>query len=44
MKDLILFRGLPGAGKSTLADTLCDVAYSADDFFIQPETAKARTV
>ena len=39
MKDLILFRGLPGAGKSTLAETLCDVAYSADDFFIQPDGA-----
>ena len=39
MKDLILFRGLPGAGKPTLAETLCDVAYSADDFFIQPDGA-----
>lgn len=33
MKELILFRGLPGAGKSTLANALCDVCLSADDFF-----------
>ena len=39
MKDLILFRGLPGAGKSTLAETLCDVAYSADDYFTNAEGA-----
>jgi predicted kinase len=33
MKDLILLRGLPGAGKSTLADTITTDAISADMFF-----------
>lgn len=37
MKELILFRGLPGAGKSTLASALCDVCLSADDFFTDAE-------
>ena len=32
-KSLILFRGIPGAGKSTISDTLCDVTLSADMFF-----------
>ena len=39
MKELILFRGLPGAGKSTLASALCDVCLSADDFFTGTEGA-----
>lgn len=39
MKELILFRGLPGAGKSTLANALCDVCLSADDFFTDAEGA-----
>ena len=39
MKELILFRGLPGAGKSTLASVLCDVCLSADDFFMDAEGA-----
>ena len=39
MKELILFRGLPGAGKSTLASALCDVCLSADDFFTDAEGA-----
>ena len=39
MKELILFRGLPGAGKSTLASVLCDVCLSADDFFTDEEGA-----
>ena len=39
MKELILFRGLPGAGKSTLANALCDVCLSADDFFTDSEGA-----
>ena len=39
MKELILFRGLPGAGKSTLASVLCDVCLSADDFFTDAEGA-----
>lgn len=33
-KLLILFRGLPGAGKSTLAESLCQRSHSADDFFV----------
>ncbi len=33
MKELILFRGLPGAGKSTLANCLGVLTYSADDYF-----------
>jgi hypothetical protein len=33
IKDLILFRGLPGSGKSSLAGVLCKVNYSADMFF-----------
>jgi predicted kinase len=33
MKQLVLFRGLPGAGKSTLAESICDDVYSADMYF-----------
>jgi predicted kinase len=33
MKQLILFRGLPGSGKSSLAESLCDDVYSADMYF-----------
>ena len=33
MKQLILFRGLPGSGKSTLSESICDDVYSADMFF-----------
>ena len=33
IKDLILFRGLPGSGKSSLASILCKVHFSADMFF-----------
>lgn len=35
MKQIILFRGLPGSGKSSLADSLCKSVYSADMFFEQ---------
>ena len=37
MKELILFRGLPGSGKSSLAESLCDIVYSADQFFEDSE-------
>jgi predicted kinase len=33
MKQIILFRGLPGAGKSTLAESICEEVWSADQFF-----------
>ena len=32
-KNLILFRGLPGSGKSSLAAALCQRVVSADTFF-----------
>jgi predicted kinase len=35
MKNIILFRGLPGSGKSSLAETLCKSTFSADMFFEQ---------
>lgn len=41
MKVLILLRGLPGAGKSTLAGILSEnryPVYSVDDYFTDPET------
>lgn len=37
MTKLILFRGLPGAGKTTLATLLCDQVFAADDFFTDNE-------
>lgn len=33
MKHLILFRGLPGSGKSSLSEALCHDVYSADMYF-----------
>ena len=33
MKNLILFRGLPGSGKSSLSSALCEKVFSADMFF-----------
>ena len=33
MTDLILIRGLPGSGKTTLTDNLNATAVAADDFF-----------
>jgi predicted kinase len=41
MKSLILLRGLPGAGKSTLANVLAENRYpvfSVDDYFTDSET------
>lgn len=33
-KTLILVRGVPGCGKSTLAAKIADVVFAADDYFI----------
>ena len=33
MKNLILFRGIPGSGKSSLAESLCNEVWSADMYF-----------
>lgn len=33
MPDLIIFRGLPGAGKTTVATVLVKTVFSADDYF-----------
>ena len=35
MKILYLLRGLPGSGKSTVADQLAQVVYEADMFFMK---------
>ena len=32
-KQIILFRGLPGSGKSSLAESLCNDVWSADQYF-----------
>lgn len=37
-KTLFLLRGLPGSGKTTLAQTIADGLFAADDFFHDPET------
>ncbi len=33
MKNLILFRGLPGSGKTSLSSALCQAVFSADNYF-----------
>lgn len=37
-KSLFLLRGLPGSGKTTLAQTIADVLFAADDFFHDPDS------
>ena len=43
MLNLIIFRGVPGAGKSTLANLLCGVSpsnvrhFEADEYFVRPD-------
>lgn len=36
-RELVIFRGLPGTGKTTLAGLLCGVVFAADDYFVQPD-------
>ena len=38
--NLYLFRGIPGSGKTTAAKALCEIVYSADDFFTNPQTGE----
>jgi predicted kinase len=46
MQSLILLRGLPGCGKSTLAALLSEngtwPVYSVDDYFTDPDTGRYR--
>lgn len=37
MKELFLLRGLPGAGKSTLAKSISEVHYEADMYFVDAD-------
>ena len=37
-KVMFLVRGLPGSGKTTLAEALASVWFAADDFFTDPDT------
>ena len=37
MVSLILFRGLPGAGKTTVANMLCNFTVAADDYRVDNE-------
>lgn len=43
-KSLIILRGLPGSGKSTLSEILCEKGtypiHSIDDFFTNPLTGE----
>jgi tRNA uridine 5-carbamoylmethylation protein Kti12 len=44
MRDLIIFRGLPGSGKTTLANVLAKAthapSFSIDDYFTDPITGQ----
>ena len=40
MKQLILLRGIPGAGKSTFAQSLDCPVFEADQYFIDSETGE----
>lgn len=35
MKHLFVFRGLPGSGKTTVAEAIADIVCSADDYFVK---------
>lgn len=40
MKTLYLVRGVPGSGKSTFAESICDKVVSADDYFMDGDEYK----
>lgn len=40
MKKLYLVRGIPGSGKSTFAESICDKVVSADDYFMDGDEYK----
>ncbi len=35
MKNLYIVRGVPGSGKSTFAELICDLVVTADDYFMR---------
>ena len=36
-RDLIIVRGIPGSGKTTFAELICDTVFSADDYHIDKD-------